>query len=346
MSIVTQKINQDPCLTKYLVGLEIFKSSPITIIDIGSRGGFEKRWDIYNTQAKIIGFEPDTNECERLNKSAKLNTVHHPVALSRRKCRRTFYIAEHSAASGFYRPYTRYLSRLPEMANREIKDTIITNTIDLDSFLSENGISAVDFIKIDTEGSEMDIVLGAQRILKSSVLGLSLELMFNKQREGEPLFSEADLILRSLGFELYDLPVFRSARRVLSPHMFSDNAGPTNKGQITWTQAVYFRDGFDEIKFGDLIEKWDPIRILKMASLFELFNLEDCALELLDLCRTALSEAGFDPATLIDMLVPLVDGRSVSWGEYCTYVKAEGPPKYIEGRRVSKKEYEKYLKNK
>ena len=334
MSIVTQKINPNPRLTKHLVGLGFFRSNPVTVIDIGSRGGFEKQWGVYGDQVRIIGFEPDAVECEKLNKSADPTTIHYPVALSKSKGRQKFYIAEHLAASGFYRPYERYLSRLPEMANRKIKDIVMMDTIDLDTFLLEKKIPIVDFVKIDTEGSEMDIVLGAQSTFKNSVLGISLESMFNRQREGEPLFSEADLALRSLGFELYDLPVFRSARRVLSPHMFSDNAGPTDNGQVTWTQAIYFRDGFDEVRFCNLVASWDVVRILKLASLLEVFNFEDCALELVDLCRPKLLKSSLDPQKLVNMLVPPVNGNFMSWDEYRDYVKTEGPPRYVDGRRV------------
>lgn len=335
MSIQTQKFNPDPRLTKYLVGLGYFRSEPLVVVDVGSRGGFESCWGVYGYQVRLIGFEPDKAECKKLNDQAPPNARHYPVALSGSRGKRRLFIAQHAAASGFYRPYDRYLDRLPESANRRIVDMHLLDTVDLDSFLSENGITGVDFIKIDTEGSEMDIIAGAGKTLQNSVLGLSLELMFNRQRDGEPLFSEADAAIRQLGFQLYDLPVFRSARKILSPHMFSSNAGPTDNGQVAWTQAVYFRDGYDEIKFGRLADRWDPARILKLASLFEIFNFQDCALELIDLCWDTLLKSGLDRETLANLLVPPVDGRFVSLDEYRDHVRRDGPPRYIDGEKVS-----------
>lgn len=343
MSVVTQRVHPNPRLTKYLIEGGFFKADPLVVIDIGSRGGFEKHWDVYGEQVKLIGFEPDEQECKKLNESAGPNVRHYPVALSRKRERRRLFIADHRAASGFYKPYNRYLHRLPESANRRVVDMLLVEAVDLDSFLSERGIAGVDFIKIDTEGAEMDIVAGARKTLQESVLGLSLELMFNRQREEEPLFSEADLAIRQLGFELYDLPVFRSARKSLSPHMFSGNAGPTDNGQITWTQAVYFRDGYDEIKFGKLNDKWGIARVLKLASLFEIFGFEDCALELINLCQDALLPTGLDQEKLVDSLVPPIGGKFVSLDEYRDYVRKEGPPRYIDGKRVSKEEYERHV---
>lgn len=346
MSIVTQKVNPNPRLTEYLVGLRIFQSSPVVVVDVGSRGGFEPQWNVYGDSVRLIGFEPDIEECDKLNAHESRLRRHYPVALHRDKGTRSFYVTKHDAASSFYKPYSRFLDRLPESVNRTIKEELIFETIDLDSFLGEESIGAVDFIKLDTEGAEYDILLGAKMALSKSVFGISLEMLFNRQRIGEPLFSEIDLFLREQGFVVYDLPIFRCARTVLSPHMFSDNAGPTDHGQATWTQAIYFRDAFDEIKFGHLGDKWDPLRILKLASVLELFNFEDCALELINLYRLRLSNAGLDPATMINLLVPPVDGKFVSWKEYCDHIKAEGPPRYIDSRRVSKEEYEAYIKNK
>ena len=345
MSIVTQKINPNPSLTEHLVSLRIFQSSPIVVIDVGSRGGFEPQWDIYGDSARLIGFEPDAEECENLNAREPGFRRHYPVALHRDKGMRPFYVTKHNAASSFYKPYSRFLNRLPESVNRTIKEEVMIETTDLDSFLDKESIGAVDFIKLDTEGAEYDILLGAKKALSKSVFGISLEMMFNRQRIGEPLFSEIDLFLREQGFVVYDLPIFRCARTVLSPHMFSDNAGPTDKGQVAWTQAIYFRDAFDEIKFGGLADKWDLVRILKLASVLELFNFEDCALELINLCRLRLSDADLNPETMINLLVPPVDGKFISWKEYCEHIKTEGPPKYIDGRRVSRKEYEEHRKN-
>ncbi len=345
MSIVTNKINSSPRFTEHIVRTGVLSSAPLTVVDVGSRGGFEPQWDVYGDSARLIGFEPDAEECDKLNARESGFRRHYPIALHRDKGARPFYVTKHTAASSFYKPYSRFLDRLPESVNRTIKEERMLETLDLDSFLDEESIGAVDFIKLDTEGAEYDILLGAKKALSKSVFGVSLEMLFNRQRIGEPLFSEIDLFLREQGFVVYDLPVFRCARTVLSPHMFSDNAGPTDHGQATWTQAIYFRDAVDDILQGDSNEKWDDLRILKLASVMELFNLEDCAIELVQTAVARGFLSGHDYGHFIDLLVPPVQGRLMNYNEYVEHVRKEGPPRYINGKKVSRVEWEAFNKN-
>lgn len=44
--------------------------------------------------------------------------------------------------------------------------TVLAKTVTLDEWVEENGLSNVDFIKADIEGSERDLLRGAQRVLK------------------------------------------------------------------------------------------------------------------------------------------------------------------------------------
>ncbi|MEK7587171.1 MAG: FkbM family methyltransferase [Patescibacteria group bacterium] len=344
MSIVTNKVNPSPRFTKHIVRAGVLASTPLTVVDVGSRGGFEPQWDVYGDSARLIGFEPDAKECDKLNVRELEFRRHYPVALHRDKGVRPFYITKHDAASSFYKPYSRFLDRLPESVNRTIKEEVMIETTDLDSFLDKEGVGAVDFIKLDTEGAEYDILLGAKKALSKSVFGVSLEMLFNRQRIGEPLFSEIDLFLRKQGFVVYDLPIFRCARTVLSPHMFSDNAGPTDHGQATWTQAIYFRDAVDNILYGDSNQVWDDLRILKLASVMELFSLEDCAIELIQTAVTKGFLSSYAHGYFVDLLVPPVQGRLMRYREYVEYVRKEGPPRYIDGKKVSRAEWEAHLK--
>jgi len=344
MSILTQKIDSRPRLTLNLVASGAFKSSPLTVIDAGSRGGFEKHWDIYGDQINLIGFEVDARECERLNRqNAGRNRQYLPVGLSDSKGKRAFYIQKHIASSSFYKSRPEFLQRFPAWRDLIPHTAKKVYTTDLDSFAVENNLKP-DFIKLDIEGAELDVFRGGVKSLSNSVFGLSTEAVFYPWRENMPTFSDLDIFLRKLGFVLFDLPVFKWEKSPLSPYMYETKGifGPTDRGQVIWTQAIYLKDAAAELKSPKLRKKWDAARVLKLASIMELYNLEDCAIELIQTAKKYGLLAGYDSNKLIDLATPPIEGREVSYKEYVRNIKKEGPPRFIDGEKVSKKEYERY----
>ena len=91
-------------LLTYLVDKKAFNSRKFVLVDIGARGGPKLQWQAFGGQIKVIGFEPDKEECERLNKSRNVNHEQYfPVALHKDERVRTFYIADNAPSCGFYK---------------------------------------------------------------------------------------------------------------------------------------------------------------------------------------------------------------------------------------------------
>ncbi|MBI2288076.1 MAG: FkbM family methyltransferase, partial [Chloroflexi bacterium] len=220
---------------KYFYQSQLFRKiaaeDPVVLIDVGARGGIHPKWRPLHGVIKAIGFEPDADECRRLNEAAVNNHTYFPVALFNKKGKVNINMTREPVCSSILEPNHALLNRFLASEEFEVTGSIEVTCDSLDGIVQNNGIKDIDFIKLDTEGAEYDILLGAKKVLSQSVFGISLEMLFNRQRIGEPLFSEIDLFLREQGFVVYDLPIFRCARTVLSPHMFSDNAGPTDHGQ-------------------------------------------------------------------------------------------------------------------
>lgn len=282
-----QNINLDPRFTKIIIATKQFAMAPLIVVDVGARGGYEKFWDIWGDQINILGFEADEAECERLNTNkTKMSIRYFPNALDSRKGKRNFYVTGNHASSGFYLPDERFCERLYGDINLAVEKTIQLNTIDFDSFACDNNICAVDFIKLDTEGSELDILKGFIGTLKKSVLGISIEVEFLQLHIQQPVFSDVDAYLRDMGFILFDLSVYRHARKGIPIATSQPNSSPVERGQVIWGQALYLRDGAKEIEGTQIIEAgWNDLRILKLTSIMEMFNLNDCAIELLQVAK-------------------------------------------------------------
>lgn len=320
MPVKTHEINPDPRFTKHLVKTGAFEKSPLVVIDVGARGGFEKQWDLYENQIQLIGFEPDVDECHRLNtEEHRPNREYFPIALAQKRGWRGLNIQPHISSCSFYESDPDFLCRFADGWEDLIPkrvESIPTTTLDI--FIKESSIGDIDFIKLDTEGAELDIFKGGSNTLKS-VLGLSTEAVFVPWRKGMPTFTDIDLFLRSLGFVLYDLPILRWARKTLSPQMFLNRVpGPTLNGQVIWTQAIYFRDAVAEMRTSN---DWDRTKFLKQASIMELYNLNDCAMELVQHAFKNGLLSAYDEKKLLDLLVPPLNSRVVSYDEYIDQFK-------------------------
>ncbi|MAF80298.1 hypothetical protein CL629_04455 [bacterium] len=288
-----------PKFTECLVSDRVFAQNPLSVVDVGARGGPEPHWLHYKDQVKIVAFEPEKKECEALNKKrASSRITYYPFALHKAEGTYEFYELGTPDGASFYKMNEEFVERFPDEMDLGVKGQTRVQATTLDSFLAEHKIPNVDFMKIDTEGAELDVLEGSIKALKSSVLGISCEVLFTPWRSNKVLFSNVERFLYELGFRLYDLSTHKYARKSFP--------GPESSwGQIIVGQAIFFRDPIEEIKNKTaLLNGWDKDRIYKLATLFEIFRLPDCAIELLQFAsKEGLIEADEKERALYNDLI-------------------------------------------
>ena len=311
-----QRINSNPAMTCLLVDdLEVFKQAPVVICDVGARGGIEPHWQVFGNQAQFIGFEPDQIECDRLNQVhgqpmtggaiSEPRQIFYPVALGRQRETRVFSVCRYGGGSSFYPADMDFMQRFPAEHSQQLEviQTLELETISFDEFAQIESIPSIDFLKLDVEGCELDILQRAEHVLNSGVLGLSLEVLFHDSMRHQPPFHAIDQFLQSQGFRLFDLETYRHARRTLD--LPTESLGNTQIGQVLWGQALYLRDAVADALSPEqkTAFDWTPLRILKLAAFMELFILPDCAMELLQTYQPQLeSEIGIDVSPLMEQL--------------------------------------------
>ncbi len=82
----------------------------------------------------------------------------------------------------------------------------------LDDVLTRHAVGALGCLKLDTQGTELAILKGAEKALRPA-LGVEVEVEFLSIYERQPLFGDVDEFLRAQGFELYDLNRYYWRRR-------------------------------------------------------------------------------------------------------------------------------------
>jgi FkbM family methyltransferase len=161
-----------------------------TAIDIGGNIGFWSR-DFCDSFENVIIFEPDASnvECLEANLLGKENYTLHKVGLGSKDETKTFYKSlTTSGGHSFFRD--QVFEKEVEESQLQIKR------------LDDYGYKDVGLIKIDTQGSEYDILLGAERTLLENdcVLNVEIEHKNEAQRQrGKQIVS----YLNSLGYKEY-----------------------------------------------------------------------------------------------------------------------------------------------
>lgn len=319
----TFSINPCPAMTRYLVENGIFRSDPLIIVDLGARGGANEEWEIFGDQIRLFCFEPEETECQRLAAQAPAHITYIPLAIAKASGRATLYEAKLAASTGLYRTNMDYFGRL---LNRDNGVTVAEHDVEvhtLDEVLARYGNPAVNFVKLDVEGAELDVLEGSPACLKlPSLVGILSEIRFHSEINGSPAYSALDAFLIRFGFRVYDLQFYHQSRVALPYPGLYDYRLPngerfhayTTHGQIQDGDALYFRDLLLPDN-RDVAHSMSATDILKLCAMLEIYSFNDCAAELIQVFRATL-EAQVECSRLLNFLASGIAGAEIGYDEY------------------------------
>ncbi len=338
-------------LTRCLVERALFDSQPFTLIDVGCGCGIPDIWRYFEPSLSGLGIDPQVAECQRLQSNEKNPQVRyipaflgladdHPFRQARgnrepwtgNPWQRT------SAARAIARlseqlPSERRLIETNEWAREELVP--IERKLTLDELVSQQKIPEVDFIKIDVDGPDFEVLLSAEKTIQTSpVLGAVLEVNFSGSPDPtDHTFHNFDRQMRRWGFELFDLTTRRYSNLALPAPFRYDNAPhETTFGRIIQGDALYLRDPSGWHEQPEMRVKLSPVKLLKLACLFELFNLPDQAAELLrDQAEVIVSIV--DTRPLLHLLAHEINPELESYDLYLKEFE-EDPTSFYPSRRI------------
>lgn len=226
-------------------------TGPLIVIDVGCRWGFEKKWAGLGAGVQLIGFDADAEECQSLTVSAGgLSVRFEALALGAAPGRGVLHLTSEPACSSLYAPDPEVIADRLELSCTAEVARIPVELTTLDTWFVSSGLDRVDFAKLDTQGSELDILRGAEGLLRH-IRVLEIEVEFNPIYVGQPLFGDVDSFLRDRGFVLWRLGhlVHYGMADGLSGASMEDRqffdsepvVFPARGGQLFWGHAWYVR---------------------------------------------------------------------------------------------------------
>ena len=225
----------------------------IVVVDVGCRWGFAENYLDQLENFQLYGFDPDKDECDRLNKRYGTDAIKAiPLGLAGEPGNRVLYLTKEPACSSLIQPDAELTTNYPALnCAKEVGQTEVSTTT-LDLWASSEGVDYIDHLKIDTQGSELEILHGGITILKT-VRSIEVEVEFNPIYTGQPVFSDVDQFLRSQGFVLWKFSNFVHYSKRVTPGNAIGNdiicfddfhllKNPVYAGQVYWANAHYVRD--------------------------------------------------------------------------------------------------------
>lgn len=180
-----------------------FKEEKLIMFDVGANvGNYAKKLKNKFSNAVIYAFEPNPNTFEILNRNlAYININCYQVGLSSTCSKHkiyTYVCDKHSEHTSVYKNVLLDLHKANELVEIEFKNTTI------DEFCQANKVERIDFIKIDTEGHEMEILKGASKMISEAKISV-IQFEFNEMNVISRVFLKDFYELLYDRYEMYRL---------------------------------------------------------------------------------------------------------------------------------------------
>jgi FkbM family methyltransferase len=179
--------------------------------------------------ARITGFEPLQDAADkRSSEDPSLTMLNHFIGDG---SARKFHVNRDDATSSLLPADLEFLGRFEALATIcspvQIIDIVTTRLDDIPD------LADCDFIKIDVQGGELDVLKGAGNVLNRTVV-THCEVEFSRVYKNQPLFGDIDAYMQAAGFELVDIINAGYATLKGLPR-------PIARSRLLWGDAVYIR---------------------------------------------------------------------------------------------------------
>jgi hypothetical protein len=321
------------------------------VLDIGCSGGIAPAWRDFGPKLHALGFDAVAGEVERLRAREDNPNVRYVAGLVMGERRdATCWIRNPTARVSYIRSQANRAGRLFELPGaatpQAVSPSLEGGSSDetmaelpwyelklakdefyLPAFFDEQGVSDLDFVKIDVDGPDFAILKTLRNVFATrQILGAQLEVtFFGSEDPDHHTFHNTDRFMRACGFELFKLSTIPYSSAALPARYLWPSPGPTETGRPLMGDAVYLRDFGWRLDNADP-DDYGPEKHAKLAALFAMFDLPDMAAEVLLRSRARL-EPLLDVDQGLELLVRQM-GFEGSYAEYMARFDADAPEFY------------------
>jgi len=186
----------------------------INIFDVGANIGQSiSRYREIFPNCFITSFEPNPKAFAVLEGGwgGVFGITLSPIALTNYTGNSSFYATRVSEASSLLQPTERMI----ELSSQHKYDheTIDVSVTTLDQYCEINDIQHIDILKLDVQGSELDVLKGAEKLLKAgNITSIYSEITIAETYKNQAGFVDTIFFLNNNNYEIWDIGSFLYTR--------------------------------------------------------------------------------------------------------------------------------------
>jgi FkbM family methyltransferase len=172
--------------------MKLDSSVELSVYDIGAhKGEWALEWLKYHPNSKFVLFEANNSFNSRLTQVGKVFNV-----VLGDKSKKVKFFSINATGDSYYKENSIFYEHvIPK------KKQVST----LDEIVSSENLLSPDIIKIDTQGSELDILLGASKTIKNALILIIECRLATHQNMSAPGVSEVIKFLEKHGFQPFKI---------------------------------------------------------------------------------------------------------------------------------------------
>jgi hypothetical protein len=219
------------------------------LVDIGASGETPRIWDPIAPASVYVGFDPDRREVrDSRGRYRRAVLVDRAVTDDAACADVPFYLTRAPFCSSTLVPATESLAEYLFSELFEVEQVVRVPATTLSAVAREFGLNTIDWLKTDSQGTDLRLLRSLPEHLAARVLAVDVEPGLMDAYRGEDLFSEVHEEMVGSGFWLSDLHVKGAVRlRVTTAREVPggadiDGLSSTLRKSPGWVEARYLRE--------------------------------------------------------------------------------------------------------
>jgi FkbM family methyltransferase len=187
---------------------DLLKDELLKCVDVGARGGVQKHWLPFLSAITLDAIEPDGVACKAQADAKRPNENWFSIGLGGKTGIATLYLLSKPSGSSLFPPNPKNMIDYSGESYGTVVREMPIELMTFSDFIRLYKRPLPNLVKLDTQGSELDILQSLEPAHRGELLGIQTEVEVVEMYRGQPLFFELNAAMQKQGYVLYDfLPV-------------------------------------------------------------------------------------------------------------------------------------------